>query len=302
MDEQEDKVIEYIDEALSMQLIQKGSSQGEYLFSHDKIRDVFIWQVSEEERKTIHLNIANTLEQIGTQKETIFRLAHHFAESGNQEKTLEYALPAADMAKSRYANEDAIKYFELVVSLLEEIGQTGSDIWIKAKEGLLDVSLTMAIMDKAIQIADTLLKHKKTNLEKAQIYRRLGDAYFKSGEWEKSEIHLFKALDSLEVHIPKTKIAFYGSLLVQIIIFYLSELKFSWLVRLAGARSNAHNIEISLTFLRLSWLSIFTQGMKFCYYSLRLGNHTEYSKRLPMEYVLLGKASLGDFIYVYRFI
>ncbi|MDD5065957.1 MAG: SpoIIE family protein phosphatase [bacterium] len=200
----DEKLINLIDECISLQLIEKSMEKGKVLFVHDRIRDAFYYKVPKAELKEIHEKIAESIEEVyGKETEPVlFDLAHHYAEAGNKEKALQYCIPAADKAKANYANEEAIRYYKMEIELLEEKGDRTKSGWIRANEGLIDVYLTIGKNEDAINISAQILPLKHGILDKARIYRKIGTAYYKMGEWQKCEDTLSLGLSLLGIKLP----------------------------------------------------------------------------------------------------
>ena len=218
-----EKLIALVDEAIELQLLERSLEKGEILFVHDRIKDAFYQRLGKENKAQLHLKIAQTIENLhqANPQEVLFDLAHHYTQGGDQDKSLQYALPAAHKAKENYANEEAIKYYSLTISILEQKQQKHSPSWIEAKEGLTSVYLTIGRNDEAIQIAQEVLPLKQTPLEKAKIYRQIGTAYFKKGDWENSEDNLAQGLALLGEKIPRTKPQVIFSIVKELIIHIL---------------------------------------------------------------------------------
>ena len=92
-----------------------------------------------------------------------------------------------------------------LIKILEETGRKDSTQWLKAKEDLADVYLTIGRYDNAIEITSDIMPLKKTALEKARTYCQIGLAFFKKGDFEESEKNLANGLALLGYRIPVTK-------------------------------------------------------------------------------------------------
>lgn len=90
-------------------------------FSHDKLREGLLLQLSAEQRQPLH-------QQIGTALETVYAddltphyadLVNHFTQAGLITKQRIYLRLAAQQAEKRYANEVAIGYYQQLLPLLD---------------------------------------------------------------------------------------------------------------------------------------------------------------------------------------
>jgi predicted ATPase len=80
--------------------------------------------LSAGERRLLHGEIGIALEEIYQDRaqEIAVPLAHHYAEAGNQEKTIEHSLRAGDQARLAYANEEAAINYQQALEFLKEVG------------------------------------------------------------------------------------------------------------------------------------------------------------------------------------
>ena len=77
----------------------------------------------------MHAKVAATLEEMykDNRSEVLFELAHHYIECGDKDKSFEYAYPASFKAAENFANEDALRYFNIAVELLTRKIAGGDD-------------------------------------------------------------------------------------------------------------------------------------------------------------------------------
>jgi predicted ATPase/DNA-binding SARP family transcriptional activator len=91
-----------------------------YQFAHALFQEYLYRGLSGGERRLLHGEIAAALERLyGDQTtEIVTQLAHHYAEAGQTEKAIAYALCAGDQARLAYADEEAVMYFHRALALL----------------------------------------------------------------------------------------------------------------------------------------------------------------------------------------
>ncbi|MBN1898009.1 MAG: diguanylate cyclase [Spirochaetes bacterium] len=270
-------VVRIVDDAISMQLIQESLERGKKIFVHDKIRDAFYQKIGKKRRQALHLKIAKAIEELNKKniESVVFELAHHYTEGGDKRKSLEYVIPAAEKAKVNYANEDAIRYYQIGIDLLEKKGKKGKEEWIQAKEGLSAVYLTIGRNDEAIDLCRELLHLKKKPVEKARIYRKIGTAYFKKGDWEKCEDNLANGLLLIGEKIPRKKIEIIISLTKEIITHLLHNLFPFIFVRKGIKNIKEEDKEIVWINIPLNWMYILSDISKFICNVLRMLNISE---------------------------
>ncbi len=276
MDEKEEIIVEWIDDAINRQLLEQSiTEKSMVLFIHDRIREAFYTKMTEQEIKTNHLKIGQVIEKINKENisagaihesPVLFDLAYHFIDGGDKDKGLKYGLKAAEKAKLNFANDEAIKYYNMAIEILEEKGEKESAEWVKAKEELTDVFLTIGRSDEAIEVSNEILPLKENALEKASVYRKIGAGYFKKGSYEQCEDAFFKGLRLLGEKLPKTKGQVTSALLRGLVINI-----FSGLFRhKEGKPVREEDRVIIQIYYTLNWVYALTNGKKFVNCVLRM--------------------------------
>ncbi|MRS03007.1 hypothetical protein EG832_07260 [bacterium] len=102
----------------------------QYRFSHVLIQQYLYDELSSGERRILHLDIAETLEDLyGEQTNDIaVQLAHHYELGGNEEKAIPYLIIVGDGAFSGYAYNEAIGAFTRAIELAEDAVLAGEHI------------------------------------------------------------------------------------------------------------------------------------------------------------------------------
>ena len=92
-----------------------------YSFKHALTQDVVYGGLLERRRRQYHTAAALGLEELyaGRRDEVVELLAHHFGSSGEHEQAVDCAILAAEKAQRRWANTEALAYFE---SALKRLG------------------------------------------------------------------------------------------------------------------------------------------------------------------------------------
>ena len=109
-----------------------------FQFAHALFQQYLYSQLSTAERQLLHSRIAEALAELYEDRidDVIFQLAHHFAESGNGEKAVEYLLKAGDQARGLYAHQEAIAAYRRALSFLKEMGEYERAARVLMKLGL----------------------------------------------------------------------------------------------------------------------------------------------------------------------
>lgn len=275
-----EQVVICIDEFLSMLLLERSTERGHLLFAHDRIRDAFYQKLKVEERQAIHLKIAQTMEA-GCQNDKekfLFELAHHYVEGNDPIKALEYVLPAAKKAKVSYANEEAIRYYQIGLQLLTRLGLQDSNTWISVTKDLTEVYLRVGKNQKAIDLSLILLSLISEPMERALIYRKIGIAHFKIGNWQESEQNLLQTLKLLGEKLPRNKTFHLVKELLKYFAYRIFKpFRFNKIFNSCFI-SNCHIAiyqEIVETYYTLNWIYILTDINLLLFSLLRMVNISE---------------------------
>ena len=98
----------------------------EYLFKHALTQEVSYGTVLQEQRKALHGRTGQAMEDLYREnlEDHYSELAHHYSQSGNTEKAVEYLHLAGQQAVQRSANGEAIIYLTRALELLQAEADT----------------------------------------------------------------------------------------------------------------------------------------------------------------------------------
>ncbi len=152
-----------------------------YVFDHAKIREVLYNGIMGELKLEYHRIIGETLTEIYKDNldDIINELAYHYYEA-KDDRAIEYLVKAGDMAQEKYANEEAIKFYDDAIKL------SGSEVNIAILEELAEVQDTIGEYEKAIENLEKAIDSTQDNEAKARNLRKIGDIYGNTGEYDKS--------------------------------------------------------------------------------------------------------------------
>jgi tetratricopeptide (TPR) repeat protein len=90
-----------------------------YLFKHTLTQETAYESLLLKKRRLIHRQVAKSYEQLYPNKLDEYApiLARHYAEAGDEAKTLEFATRAGDAAWRIYANTEAVEYYSLAIKV-----------------------------------------------------------------------------------------------------------------------------------------------------------------------------------------
>jgi tetratricopeptide (TPR) repeat protein len=98
-------------------------AESAYQFKHALTQDSAYESLLKSDRKHLHRLVAETTERVYSDQLDEFAgvLAHHYAEAGDDAKTLEYATRAGDAAAQRFANAEARLYYSKALDALARL-------------------------------------------------------------------------------------------------------------------------------------------------------------------------------------
>ena len=100
--------------------IVRPDASGEYIVTHDLIRETLLAQLGPGRRRQLHAAIGDALEaqRTGDDSRRLADLAFHFAAAGDAERGVRYALASAEQALKTSASAEATAQFEAALRLL----------------------------------------------------------------------------------------------------------------------------------------------------------------------------------------
>lgn len=166
---------------------------GQWRFTHDKLRQVMIANLSELERARLHRHVAEAIEQVYPDTpEQAGILARHWHEAGDMNQELVYAKRAGEYALHISTFADAITYFERALTLLPLTAQIEADS--EAQEADISEKLGEALIhhghnDVAVMFLEKSLayfRHTKNRGRIASALNLLGEAAWRQNRYEQA--------------------------------------------------------------------------------------------------------------------
>src|SRR5262249_26046161 len=106
--------LEFIDE-------QPDSEQTRYIFRHTLTQETAYSSLLERHRRALHALVGRAIEKLYGEhvEEVAERLAVHFGHSEDAERAVDYAILAGEKVARRWANSEAVAYFDAALQRLE---------------------------------------------------------------------------------------------------------------------------------------------------------------------------------------
>ncbi|WP_415901340.1 helix-turn-helix transcriptional regulator [Neptuniibacter sp. QD29_5] len=113
-----------IEEGLNAYILTNTNEYEQYQFSHALIQDTLYTEIPRAKKASLHQKIANVLECYFKEgrDQNVIPLAYHYAASlpnGDHQKALEYSELAGNQADKMLAFEEAAKFYQTAISLLD---------------------------------------------------------------------------------------------------------------------------------------------------------------------------------------
>ncbi|MFZ0547208.1 MAG: AAA family ATPase [Candidatus Promineifilaceae bacterium] len=147
----EEQLLENLDILLERGLIHEGENSNVLAFNHGEIQEVIYGDLNPLRKRVLHRRVASTLEKVYSDaiKSVSKDLAHHYAESGDNNKAFEYSLIAGKQARSLHAYQIALNWYERALTLMPE--HTPSETTIELYEGLGHMRQAQALQMEALE-------------------------------------------------------------------------------------------------------------------------------------------------------
>jgi tetratricopeptide (TPR) repeat protein len=154
--------------------------ENQYRFDHEKSREVLYEEISLPLKQGFHERIAEQIEKsIQNAKEVSFSdLAYHYAQAGNREKSVKYALAAGQDALARFSNTEAIKHFKYVLESVANLDELAEENKV-ALEGLGDAYAANCMYTEAIKMFDQLAESGTGSLQLRALRKAMEAAFIK---------------------------------------------------------------------------------------------------------------------------
>lgn len=181
----------------------------DYSFNHALVRDVIYNSIPDKRRKVLHGKIAETIEALYQErlKEFYEILFEHYSQTDAHEQTISYGMKAAQNARKRYANHEAILFYFSILRELPARPDTRAQKRMILQElgGIYSLIGQSADAFEAFNQALQFCDHPS---QKSVIHKLIGDAHEKIGNYDAALAFYEKALPLIndEARLEKARV------------------------------------------------------------------------------------------------
>lgn len=200
--------------------------KGEVRFAHDKIQEVLLTGIPEEEKTFIYEALAQEYEALSdTKVEYLFDAAETFRKTKRLDRAVELCEKAARYAVEKAAYELAITYYRNALGLIEQICRNGSTINYDKRK--IELALAEALMlngkyEQALLLYNNHCISKKENsIEDCEIIFRVGCIHLNIGEYLQAQDCFRNALTILKIPFCARKSGFIFNTFIQLIYHFI---------------------------------------------------------------------------------
>lgn len=172
----------------SARLIQRLESESEleYFFRHGLIQEAAYTSLLKSDRRVLHGCVAEILESVyqDNPEEGYGLLAYHYQQAEIPHKAQEYLFKAGEQARTRYANQDAIRFYTDALALTPASEPDQRYRILQARERVYDVIGARAAQWQDLETLSALIETLPADPgRRATLLLRQGDYADKTGEY-----------------------------------------------------------------------------------------------------------------------
>lgn len=204
--------------AFELELIESRALSGRtFSFVHDRIREQCISRVRPERKAQIHERIGQSLLGRARQDEaTVFAIAHHLSQGLDPSASIPHLLHAATIAKERYANVQAVAFYQSALEILGDRADRAQQLSLL--ESKADCLKLLGKYDAALEHYRRATERVGAESERARLDGKIGDIHFRTGNNPAAIEHLERALTHFGEHIPATRPGLFLKILKEVLV------------------------------------------------------------------------------------
>ena len=197
----EDLLLTILDNLIDAALLVEfhSSDQADFRINHDLYVEVAYKLILPVRRKLMHLQVAQAIETLhtGQLQDVYAELADHYDLAEKAKPTLQYATLAGEQAAARYANQEALHFFERALAYLPEDDAPQRARLLLAREQVYDLSGVRTNQAADLSALEDLIPHLAGEHQAEIYYRQAGYAWI-MGDNNTAERAVGKAIQSAQ--------------------------------------------------------------------------------------------------------
>ncbi|UCE37656.1 MAG: tetratricopeptide repeat protein [Thermoplasmata archaeon] len=199
----EESLITTLERLEDKKLIQVDIEDDElYRFNHAKIREVVYDTLSRHRKRLLHQRVAKSIEDLNKNnlEDVLYQLAHHYSNTRDYKKALDYSTSAGEKSSSEFAMDEAYEYYKLALEALQQMDKSDEN---KRKHldvitHLGDICYVIGEWEQAFEYYNTMEKlseELKDEKKMVEGYRNIGLLHINRNEWDAAQMNLEKGLE-----------------------------------------------------------------------------------------------------------
>jgi adenylate cyclase len=180
-----------------------GAHGARYQFAHALVQEAVYGNLLQSRRAELHERAARALEAIAgalpSRLSDLEALGHHWSFTADKEKGGRYLMIAGDRARSVYANDDAIRYYERAGQTLAACAWCEAQVRV-VRERLGDLYALTARQAEALAHYQTVRADAEASgdrLGAARLYRKVGGVHWEAGDRDRASACFAAGLQQL---------------------------------------------------------------------------------------------------------
>ena len=147
-------------------------------------------------RQKLHEEVGKEIENSPASEHKIAQLAHHYFQSGNRKKAMQYLIAIGDMSEKQYAYQAAIKHYEKALELAQH--KSLQDQLVHLYQKLGHIHSLSGQHDLSLEYYQRGLQLTSADSSSQDLFHRgMGIACYNKGEFGESKKHFEILLDHL---------------------------------------------------------------------------------------------------------
>lgn len=192
-----------LEELSTLNLIEAGSAESEYVFHHTLTQQVVYEGLLTSQRRPMHQQVGQALEQLypDRREELVEQLAYHFEQADSPERALPYLIAAGEKARQQYANAEALSFYQRALVQVARVPVVTREQQLTTYVGMGNAHYWMgefAAATEALKRCFPLLSRETEAHWIADVYGRIGRTYEKLGNYDEALHWLADGVSRLE--------------------------------------------------------------------------------------------------------